>query len=128
MKNKVLDMRKLQKIQNSSNVNNPNRTLHMILGGLCLFWGLTASKGGRLRTLAGTSLIACGVMDIDPMKASSEVINKVGTKDNLFNIVKSFMPGQGMNPRDTDQASPQKRENSKNSVDVRSLKEMLTLG
>lgn len=84
-----------------------------IIGGALLAWGLSAKKGGRLRTLAGSSLIASSIL---------------GTEDNILSMVKSVLPGPGMKPRETDQASPRRRMVVSHNLSLDTLRDMLAVG
>ena len=116
MKNMILDFLSQQKAKGdskASSISGNDRLMRGILGGALIVWGLSAKKGGRLRTLAGASLVAGSVM---------------GTNNSVLGMIKSFMPGPGINPRETDQASPQQRKTGSHNLSLDTLKEMLSVG
>ena len=94
-------------------LSDNNRFMRGIVGGALLAWGLSAKKGGRLRTLAGSSLIASSIL---------------GTEDNILNMIKSVLPGPGMNPRETDQAIPRRRMVVSHNLSLDTLRDMLAVG
>jgi|GEM_PF-4933217 len=101
------------KTKSEKTMSGNNRLITGIVGGALLAWGLSAKKGGRLRTLAGSSLIASSIM---------------GTEDNILSMVKSVLPGPGVKPSETDQPSPRRRMVVGHNLSLDTLREMLAVG
>lgn len=110
------------------NMGKADRVLRSLLGFLLLLDGLTHFRKGTLRPLevmTGGAFLVYGVTGFDPLLKRFGVSTIPGTADSLFNLLRQFAPGQGINPILTQQASPR---HSANGAVPKSLADETAIG
>lgn len=93
------------------NMGKTDRWLRGILGGLMLVNGLRhrGSMMRRLESVIGGAFFIYGLTGFDPLLKYFGASTIPGAENNALNMMKQALPGQGINPMLTEQASPRKK-------------------
>lgn len=107
-------MQKTKKV----NMGNADRIVRGALGSWLFLNGMRyLFQGGwlrRMESLVGGAFVVYGITGFDPLLKFFGASTIPGAEDNILNRMKQTAPGQGINPRLTQQAIPQKKTNAYN--------------
>jgi hypothetical protein len=98
-----------------------DRIIRGVLGSTLLVRGLSnglGSRWGRFETLLGGAFIVYSATGMDPLLKVFGASTRMGAENNVLNLVRQALPGQGTNPKTLGQAVPQKTPGHRTSAEL----------
>lgn len=96
-------------ISNWQNMGSEDRVVRGALGALLITHSIRRPSFFRTwEAVLGGILLVYGATGIDPLLSLLGVTTRRGEENNILNVAKQALPGQGIHPRTTEQSVPLK--------------------